>query len=59
MSTARLLRSQPVKIVCPGCGAVCEARVEHRDGDPWPTYCHDCERCGYTITESEWEEAGR
>jgi hypothetical protein len=23
---------------------------------PFPAYVHDCEACGYTIMESEWEK---
>ena len=39
-------------IVCPQCGKIQEAKVEHTV--PFFTYIHDCENCGYTIMESEW-----
>lgn len=28
------------------------------EGDPFPSYVHECEACGYLITESEWECQG-
>ncbi len=43
-----------VQIECPNCGAIETAIVEH--DDPFNTYIHDCTKCGYTITESEWNE---
>lgn len=43
-------------IVCPECGCEQKATVTHHKGDPWPTFIHDCEECGYTITESEWSD---
>jgi hypothetical protein len=39
-------------IRCPECGFIQEATVEHID--PWDSYIHFCEKCGYCITESEW-----
>jgi acetone carboxylase gamma subunit len=42
------------RIVCPECGHVTEARVEHTW--PWYSYVHTCE-CGYVILEAEWELA--
>jgi len=42
-------------IVCPECHRTQTATVEHTR--PWYVYVHECE-CGYTITESEWEEDG-
>ena len=42
-------------IYCPGCGAQQLAVVTHRRGHPWPSYVHECTRCGYVIGESEWD----
>lgn len=39
------------EIVCPECGQEEFAEVHHTS--PHWTYMHDC-ICGYTITESEW-----
>jgi C4-type Zn-finger protein len=41
------------QIKCPSCGTVQDATVEHTE--PFYCYVHDCDKCGYTITESEWE----
>jgi len=41
-------------IVCPSCGAIQSAIVEHTH--PFWTYVHNC-RCGYVIMESEWENS--
>lgn len=43
-----------VKILCPECGKICNATEEHGDF-PFGVYIHDCEHCGYTIMESEWD----
>ena len=40
-------------IICPECGRIQIATVEHTF--PWHSYIHEC-KCGYVITESEWEE---
>ncbi|GEM_PF-1195238 len=40
-------------IKCPKCGAVQLGTIEKTF--PFPTYIHDCEKCGYTIIESEWD----
>ena len=40
-------------VICPGCGKVESAIVEHTL--PFYSYVHEC-NCGYVITESEWEE---
>lgn len=40
-------------IRCPECNSRCEAIVEQTL--PFYTYVHECEHCGYIITESEWE----
>lgn len=40
-------------ISCPECWLIQEATVEHTV--PFFTYVHHC-RCGFTITESDWEE---
>ncbi len=41
-------------IKCPECLMVCEAEVFREQ--PWFVYVHECEHCGYIITESDWEE---
>jgi len=38
-------------ILCPNCGKICAATVEHTK--PFWTYIHIC-KCGYTIMESKW-----
>ena len=43
-----------VRIKCPECGTMQDAIVEHTL--PFSTYVHFCEKCGYVIMESEWEE---
>lgn len=43
------------RIRCPECGAEQEAIVEHTW--PWWSFVHLC-KCGYIITESEWEVVG-
>ena len=42
-------------IMCPQCDHVQAAQVHFEDWMPFPAYVHDCEACGYTIMESEWE----
>jgi len=41
-------------IVCPQCDAPQVGTVTQREGDPWATCIHTCDRCGYLIMESEW-----
>ena len=43
-----------VRIKCPECGTIQDAIVEHTI--PFDTYIHFCEKCGFVIMESEWEE---
>ncbi len=43
-----------VKIRCPECGSIEDAKVEHTL--PFWTYIHFCSKCGYVIMESDWEE---
>lgn len=43
-----------VRIKCPECGTIQDAIIEHTL--PFSTYVHFCEKCGYVIMESEWEE---
>lgn len=43
------------KIICPKCGAVQTAKVDILA--PFCDYTHICDKCGYVITESEWNEA--
>jgi len=42
-------------IRCPECGRVQTAQVHFETWMPFPAYVHDCEACGYTIGESEWD----
>ena len=46
-------------IRCPECGKVQAAQVHFEDWMPFPAYVHDCQACGYTIMESEWELVAR
>lgn len=46
-------------IVCPSCDHEQEAHVTYTDGDPFVTFIHTCEKCGYIIMESEWETVDR
>ncbi len=41
-------------IKCPNCEDIQSAEVRHTE--PWWLYVHNCNRCGYTIMESEWDE---
>jgi rubredoxin len=43
-----------VKIKCPNCGHVQKSKI--RKTLPFYTYIHECEKCKYVITESDWEE---
>lgn len=45
------------KIICPECGSVETATVEHTV--PWYSYVHTCRGCGYVIMESEWQRANK
>ena len=54
---ANLSKSDPQEkelIICPSCDKLQAATVVFYKGDPWPTYMHTCEKCGYEILESEW-----
>lgn len=56
MLATRQVRTEAIR--CPSCKAIETANVEQSLG--WPYYLvfvHEC-RCGYIITESEWERAG-
>lgn len=44
-----------VKIECPECGSI-ETAIEDYTTEPFPTYLHICNKCGYVIMESEWRE---
>lgn len=46
------MKSHTEQIICPNCGAKQTAVVEHTE--PWWSYVHQCDRCGYIIMESEW-----
>jgi Zn ribbon nucleic-acid-binding protein len=41
------------QIICPMCEELQTATVEHTI--PWYSFVHECSKCGYIITESEWE----
>lgn len=43
-------------IRCPNCDTVQSAVVVKYDQGIWPTYVHDCTKCGHVILESEWDE---
>lgn len=45
------------KIICPKCKSVEEAAVQHTN--PFWSYVHECSKCEYMITESEWEEENK
>lgn len=46
-------------IYCPNCGSEnVNVPIVWREGDPWPSFVHDCDVCKYTISESEWNEKG-
>lgn len=42
------------KIRCPECDKLQVARVQHTV--PFYTFIHTCEKCGYVIMESEWND---
>lgn len=42
-------------IQCPECNTIQDATIEQVEGAPWPSFVHNCEKCKYTIMESEWE----
>lgn len=44
-------------IRCPECETAQWAMLEHEHNMPFAMYVHDCQNCGYTILESEWEMA--
>lgn len=50
----RAAKSVRVVIKCPNCGCSCNAVEEIYPGDSFWTFVHQCQRCQYTITESEW-----
>ena len=39
-------------ILCPECGSIENATVEHTE--PWYTYIHNCKNCDFIIMESDW-----
>jgi predicted RNA-binding Zn-ribbon protein involved in translation (DUF1610 family) len=41
------------EIICPECGQIQCAKVKNTS--PFMTYIHECDKCGYTIMESEWD----
>jgi len=53
MKSKQSVKTTIEKIVCPECGKIQNAKVEHTI--PFATYIHECERCEYIIMESEWQ----
>ena len=49
-------RTHTERIRCPRCGLVQTATV--RELWPWDDLTHQCEGCGYWITESDWQREG-
>lgn len=47
------IESHIEQIRCPVCNIIQDAKVLHTA--PWWSYSHECIKCGYLITESEWE----
>ena len=45
-------------IECPECKTVQWASIKENPDFPFASYIHDCQDCGYTIMESEWNEVG-
>ena len=44
-------------IKCPNCGHIQEVELEEPKAYPyWYSLVHDCEKCNYTIMESEWDK---
>ena len=50
------MRTETQIIKCPECGTIQQAGVSFVPLIVWGDYVHECEHCGYIITESEWEE---
>lgn len=47
------------RIICPECSGVSLAGITWEEGNPWPSYVHECPRCHYQILESEWDAVPR
>jgi len=45
-----------VKIKCPQCNKITDAKITAYENFPFSGYCIKCIGCDYIITESEWEE---
>jgi len=50
------MNTETQTIKCPECGTIQEAEVSFVPLISWGNYIHKCNHCGYTITESEWEQ---
>ena len=50
------MRTETQTIKCPECGTIQQAEVSFAPLIGWGDYVHECEHCGYSITESEWEQ---
>jgi len=48
------MKTKFVKIKCPECGQEQKAKVTKTF--PFYTYIHNCKKCSYVITESDWDE---
>lgn len=49
-------KEKEVEITCPACSVKQMAFITYNPGWHFPAYVHICRYCGYTITESEWNE---
>lgn len=43
-------------IICPVCDFEQISTVKKQPRLPFVTYIHECDACGYIITESEWQQ---
>lgn len=48
--------NKPTQIICPRCKSIESAKIEFENFLPFPSYVHECAKCAYIITESEWQE---
>jgi C4-type Zn-finger protein len=45
-------------IICPNCGLIVKGEIKQYNNVPFLDYYGHCHKCGYSITESDWERAG-
>ena len=50
------MKTEIQTIKCPECGTIQQAEVSFVPLIGGGDYIHECSHCGYTITESEWEQ---